>query len=112
MSSKVINWIHKRNKYPVPLGDDDSKAFIRAMLKRENREARGVVDDELRAYFMLGCSLVDEDGSPLYPRNDEAPTVYAQRVSDAMDDAPEDTLVVILNAVNKLRDDPKAMPKN
>ncbi len=115
MTSKAIDRIHKRRKWPVDLGDGNS-CWIRTMLKSELRERdtefkaapmpdatdedkaeAESVNADLRAYFVLGSILIEDDCSPMYQREkDEPAAVFAKRVEGLMADVPEENKIWIL----------------
>lgn len=121
--SKVITRIQKRNKWPVKLGDET--IFIRAMTKREQREAREIAAAEsatqaeknaameLRGYFVFGCIILEDDGSLSFPRAEgESCHEFAKRVDREMEEVPEDFKATILDELNRIQTAPGTLPKN
>lgn len=121
--SKVISRIQKRNKWPVKLGDET--IFIRAMTKREQREAREIAAPdgatqieksaamELRGYFVFGCIILEDDGAPSFQRAEgESSCEFAARIDLKMEDVPEDFKAAILDELNRIQTAPGTLPKN
>ncbi len=109
--SKLIERIQKRKKWPVKLGEDT--IYIRALVKREQREAQEVSDPILRGYFIFGCILLEDDGSMTFTRAaGESPTDFAARVGEVMDSVPEDSQAAIANALTKAQTVPESLAKN
>lgn len=124
--SSVMKALNKRRRWPVDLGDGD-KVFIRAMIKREQRESREMVVDatqlekmspeertkaeadmnELRGYFIFGTIILGEGDSMQFPRNEgEGAIDFAKRVESLMVDVPEDNKLLILQAYTKAHSTP------
>jgi len=99
--SKTLNAIRKRQKWPVKVGDDT--VYVRALTKGEQRQSREIEDMEQRAAFIFGIALIEDDGSPSFPRNDgESAGDFAKRVDAELDDVPEDAKAEILKQLAKV----------
>jgi|TARA_R110002110_G_scaffold394788_1_gene609048 hypothetical protein len=96
---------------------DGETIYIRAFTKAERKEFKPLANEEESYGYVMGCGLVNQDGSCLFPRDEgEDAKAFAQRVEDAAD-LPDDTRAQICTAIVKLSEGPtidqlKALKKN
>lgn len=99
--SKVLGLLAKRRCYRVEIGDDT--LYVRPLTIGESREFNKLEDHDTRAAFGLGCALCNEDGTPVFERQPgEDSAAFALRITPDLEAVPQDTLILISEAVGKV----------
>lgn len=100
----VIDRLRKRRFYPVTI--DGEVVHIRAMLDSELKAVADFRDQDESVGFAFGCSLVNEDKSPVFTRlPEESPKQFGGRVLAEID-LPSDTKAELTNKILKLSNGP------
>jgi hypothetical protein len=113
--TSVIDRLRKRRAYPLSI--DGEKVYVRAFTKSERQEFKPLANEEESYGFVMGCGLINEDGSVMFAREEgEEAKAFAIRVEDAAE-LPDDTRAQICTAIVKLSEGPtieqlKALKKN
>lgn len=61
----VLERIKKRRKHKLDLGNGDS-VFIRSLTHGEVKRASAIGSEEASGGFVMGCCLLNDDGSPAF----------------------------------------------
>lgn len=115
--SALIKKLSTRRKYPLKLADDVT-VHIRALLGAEKAEVMAFFQEDESFGFVLGCGLLEDDGSPAFTRNEgENGKDFGQRVTESLGEIPTDTRAQICEAILRLSTGPtedqlKAIRKN
>ena len=113
--SDVMDRLRKRRAYPLDIGGEI--IHIRSMTKGERLQLEPIQNDSESFGFVIGCGLVNEDGSALFTVEDgEGASEFGSRVEDALG-LPDDTRSQISEAIARLSRGPtpeqlKALKKN
>lgn len=100
----VIDRLRKRRFYPVTI--DGEQVHIRALLDSELKTAMEFKDDDESVGFAIGCSLLNEDRTPVFSQlTNETPKQFGARVL-AEADLPSDTKAELRDKIVKLSNGP------
>ena len=92
--------LRKRRFYPVTIGEET--VHVRRLTVDEAERVDGIENGLIKAFFMVGCCLLDESGTPAYSRNDDESDIqFAERVKVEGKDIPADTLADITAGIWK-----------
>lgn len=82
--SKVCDKLTKRRAFPVKVNGET--IHVRGMTRGEAKVLPGIENEGLQNVYMLGCCLVEEDGTPSFPRKDGEPVVtWLERIEPEFD---------------------------
>lgn len=100
----VIDRLRKRRFYPVTI--DGEVIHIRALLCSELTVVETFKNEDESIGFVIGCAVVNEDGSAAFKREpDEPAKVFGAGVL-AQIDLPTDTKAELTSKILKLSDGP------
>ncbi len=95
-----LDRIRKRRHYPMPF--DGGEVHVRALTHSEIRIVRKFSDEDESAGFVIGCALLNEDGSEKFIRGqDEDPKAFGERVMNEID-LPSDTSADLVKMITRL----------
>lgn len=96
----ILEKLKNRRKYPVKIGD--TEVFVRSLTIGE-LNAQDKLPNDLTSLFVVGSSLVNDDGSLFYPRgNGESNEEYARRMQTELEFLGADDFLAIIQATQKL----------
>lgn len=103
--SKFLRTLAKRRCYKFDI--DGEPFYVRALTIGESREFNKIEDADTKAAFGLGCALCNEDATPVFERQPgEDAVAFATRITPDLEAVPQDTLILISDAVGKVSKDP------
>lgn len=103
----VINIVRKRRMWPVDIGGET--IHLRALLMSELQTVEPFRDEDESVGYVIGCSLVNQDASPVYIISpDETPKQFGARVLSDLD-LPLDTKSELLTKISKLSNGPPSI---
>lgn len=98
MSSGVLDRLRRRSKRPVEI--DGEKFYLRSLTSGELRQVETVADSAARADAMLGLTIVEADGSRVFPTlPGETMDQFAQRMREDLEQVEEATKIELLMAM-------------
>ena len=98
--SDVLAKIKKRRCYPVEVGG--GTVHVRSLTRGE-LDRVGKLEGSAQTAFVVGCVLVDADGSPALPKlPNETDEAYASRLLLETEDVDSETVAAITAAVGKI----------
>ena len=102
--ASVVERLRKRRFYPVPINGET--VHVRALLQSELAESKPFQNEESSFGFVIGCGLLNEDGTPVCTRNaDESAQAFGERVLAELN-LPNDTRTELSLAIIKLAKPP------
>ena len=110
--SDVLNRLRKKRGSPINI--DGETFYVRSLTIGELTQLDTINADE-RTGYVVGCALVNEDGSQVIPKADSESSIdYAKRVLQELDDVPTANIKAISDGVANLGKSvkPEAVLKN
>jgi len=107
----VLDKCAKRRKYPIDI--DGEKIHVRALTYDEIDRLQ-LIDKESRTGFIVACGLLEETGEPAIPVRTESETdaEWITRVVPLVRSMPSDTILTIVEAVDKVSRPADKLAKN
>ncbi len=85
MALSVVDRIRKRAFYPLTLINGE-KIHLRALTGNQLLTARAFSEKESSIGYAIGCSLLEDNGDPVFvPDDAESPEAFGERVMAAID---------------------------
>lgn len=104
MALSVIDRIRKRAFYPLTLVNGE-KIHLRALTHQQLQTARSFSGKDASIGYAIGCSLLEDDGSPVFvPIDVESPEAFGERVMQALElgrDVQQEIVAKIFEITNE-----------
>lgn len=105
MSSSVLSRIQKRRNRVVTV--DGEAVHVRSLSYAEVAAMDDLQSPSDRLFYMIGCGLLDDDGTPALPRKPgESAADYVARVRDALPHLSVDAASALAAEIHKSTKEP------
>lgn len=107
MASKTVERLRKRARFEFTLPNGEQCA-VSAPRNSELASMNLLKDETAKSWFIIGCSLLEDDGSPTFSREvGEDESAFAKRVETELD-LSLDMRESVMTAINKASGVPPA----